>query len=528
VKRPGLSVALGYPNHPALAEGNLGFRAVSQLLASRGDIALESFFPSPPGGRVRTRPSGAKLTATDLVLISISYEGDTPQVPAMLDAGGLPPRAADRREGHPLVVGGGALVMINPEPLAAFFDLFLIGEAEAMLEAFLARLHALRGASRQELIGGLESLAFALAPGRRGHRLWVAGPQGLRADRIESIHDEAARDPDEPLQPAPWDGFGSQASGARVGKGTPLGPAYLVELARGCPRSCRFCAASRIYAPLRECPADVILDHVDRRVEPGETVGLLALSAGDYRQMEQLSSSLRRRGLRMAISSLPPTFSRTEAAREFIRSGSRTLTIAPETGSDALRARIGKHLRNDRILESARMLAAAGLRRLRTYFIIGLPGEREEDIAEIGRLLGLLRRELAAGCVLTATVNAFVPKPRTPFQWASMAPEGLLRERARQLRAELPAGVKLRIKSFREARFQALVTRGDVAWGERLVKIGIEGVGLKKLLKEEGWDAAGLTGRVDPNGPLPWEYLLTPPIRRRLEEEWRRHGTVDL
>ena len=159
-------------------------------------------------------------------------------------------------------------------------------------------------------------------------------------------------------------------------------------------------------------------------------MGLLSLSAGDYTQLEALTKALLAMEVRLTIPSLPASFSREEVARNLIRSGATTLTVAPETGTDRLRALAGKPIGNGAILRCAEMLGRAGLRKLRTYFIVGLPFEEEADIEGIGDLLVRMRRRLPPRCALSATVNAFVPKPRTPFQWAPMAPHRLLRERA--------------------------------------------------------------------------------------------------
>jgi radical SAM superfamily enzyme YgiQ (UPF0313 family) len=195
--------------------------------------------------------------------------------------------------------------------------------------------------------------------------------------------------------------------------------------------------------------------------------------------------------------------------------------MAPETGSDQLRALVGKPLRNEAILRGIEQLGRAGVRRLRTYFIIGLPFEEEADVVAIGSLLQRISDSLGHACSLSATVNAFVPKPRTPFQWAPMAPLRTLRERARHVRQATPPGVRLRIKSFREARWQALISRGDAAWGERLIQMVRRGVRAEAILREEGATAEDLLGPIAPDCSLPWEDLMDQAERGNLLREWQ-------
>lgn len=498
-------IALGFPNRPAVAAGSLGFQIVAGRFAREPGIHLERFFLES-GGPVRTIPSGLPLSCVDLVLFSLSFEGDAQNIPAMLRSGGLPAFAHERRRGHPLVVAGGAWAMINPEPVASFFDLLLLGEAEALLPAFLPLWRRLHNGERGAALAELGQLPGALAPSRRRHRLWVGGPEGLAADHIVSpVGSEAGlADPDEPVRPVAWDGFGSEPSTAHLPGGE-----YIAELARGCPRRCRFCAATRIYAPLRESPARGLLARAREELRGGERVGLMGLSAGDYSELEELTTGLLDLGARLSISSLPAGFSRPAAAAALIASGNRTLTIAPETGSERLRRAVGKAVTNDQIVAAAGGLGEAGLRALRTYFIIGLPGETEDDVASIAALLRDLRGELPGGCRLSATVNAFVPKPRTPYQREPMAPQGLLQERARQLKRQVPRGVALRIKSFREARRQALIARGDWSWGARLAALGAGQGSLRGVLKGADPGMEALTGAIARDGMVPWGYLTT-------------------
>lgn len=526
-----MRVALGYANRAELAQSNLGFRITEAYLAARPGLRVERFslsshLPAASGAELRTEPSRLKLSAVDLILLSLSFEGDAPHLPGMLAAGGLPPLAADRGSGHPLVVAGGAAVMINPEPWAAFCDLFLVGEAEALLEGFFERWTELRGAGRGEQLLGLSRLPGALAPLLRRHRLW--GAPGLGPGEEASLRrgDLAGAGPEAPAETAvetvKWTGAAGEVSAARLPAAAAFPEALLIELARGCPRRCRFCVATRIYAPLRQRPAALLAQSALAGSQPGETVGLLSLSAGDHPGLGALAAELCAAGRRVTVSSLPATFAREEAVRAILASGTRTLTLAPETGSDRLRALAGKPLRNEAILEGVELLGRCGVPQLRAYFMIGLPFEEQEDLRALAALLGAMRVRLPAATHLTATINAFTPKPRTPFQWAPMAPAAYLEQAARRIVRDSPRGVPVRIKSLREARLHAALARGDARWGERMAAAARESRPLGQLLRAEGVRLEEMTGAVDPGTPLPWGYLTSPEEAAELQGEWQR------
>lgn len=527
-----MRVALGYPNRARLARSNLGFRIIEQRLSERAGYAVERFFLPARGeplraGGLRTEPSGSKLASVDLILLSIAFEGDAPHVPALLAAGGLPPRSSERSASHPLVIAGGAAVMINPEPLALFTDLLMVGEAEALLEPLLERWTQLRGAARAEMLAALASIPGALAPLLRLHQLWSAGGPVLRQGPSVSLRggarmpaDLPEAEADAPVETVKWAQASQQVSAARLPADSAFPNALLLELGRGCPRHCRFCVACRIYAPLRQRPAPLLIEEARRASAAGETVGLLSLSAGDHPQLAPLAQTLRDEGRRLAISSLPATFARREVVRALLESGARTLTIAPETGSDRLRALIGKPISNDAILRSVALLGAEGLPQLRAYFMIGLPFEGEADWRALTALLREMRGRLPAACRLSATVNAFVPMPRTPFQWAPMAPAGTLREAGRYLQRDAPRGVRVHLKSVRESREHAALVRGDAAWGERLLRMGGHGETMTAALRADGLRLDDLTGPIDHDARLPWAYLSDETESRALSREW--------
>jgi radical SAM superfamily enzyme YgiQ (UPF0313 family) len=525
-------LALGFANRRGLARNNLGYRIVERMLAQRAGVELELFHLPDAGAprrgeRLRTEPSGAPLTAFDLVLFSLSFEGDAPHIPALLEAGGLPAAADEREAGHPRVIAGGAAVMINPEPYAAFFDALLVGEAEAILPALLDTVARVRGAGHGEQLAALAALPGAVVPLLRTHGVWERRAGLLQGGGEISLRERSRAGLALPEAPAGGPVATRRAVGAGVGAARLPREAHfreslLLELARGCPRRCRFCVATRIYRPLREHPVADVVARARELGRPGETVGLLALSAGEYRGLEPLVAALGGLDFRLSIASLPPVFDRPAALAELVRRGAGTLTLAPEAGTDRLRALAGKPFRNAAILDTVSAIGASGVRRVKAYFILGLPFETDEDVGGIVSLLAAMRERLPRGVALGATVNPFVPQPRTPFQWAPMAGARALQESARRLTREAPRGVRLRVKSLREARRHAALVRGDARWGGRLLRAVREGRPLAQVLEGEGLGFEDWTGPIAADAPLPWGYLSDGDETAELANEWER------
>lgn len=533
-----MRVALGFANRAGLARNNLGFRIVEQLLTSRSDVELAGFYlPETglprPGERLRTLPFGAPLAAFDLILFSLSFEGDAPHIPALLEAGGVPALAEAREAGHPWVVAGGAAVMINPEPIAAFFDALLIGEAEALVPALLEAARAARGAGRAAGLAALASIPGAVVPLLREHRLWSIREGRLCEGERHSLRGTAATRLALPELPADSPVATILApegavAAARLPPEAHFRETLLLELARGCPRRCRFCVATRLYHPLRERPVPALIAQARACGAAGETIGLLALSAGDFRGLEELVAGLGALDFRLSIASLPAVFDRPAALAELVRRGASTLTLAPEAGTNRLRALCGKPFRNEAILETVSAIGASGVRRVKAYFLMGLPFETDADLEGIPELVRGMRERLPRAVSLAVTVNPFAPKPRTPFQWAPMAPPERLEAAARQLRRAMPRGVRLRVKSLREARRNAALTRGDARWGLRLARAWREGRPLAQILAREGTSFEDWTGPIEEGSALPWGYLLDAAEARSLRAEWSRaRGEAD-
>jgi len=431
----GLSVCLVYPNTYPVAMANLGFQAVFRILSEDPRVACDrAFLPDgDAAGWPRTLRSFEQERPVgdfDVVAFSISFETDYLNVLQCLRLAGIPWRSRQRGARAPLVVAGGPATFLNPEPLAEFVDLFLIGEAEEMLGEFVDRVLAVYD-ERGDLVG----VRYDGAGDRRVVRRFVADLDRF-ATNSEVLAPEAV-----------------------------FGDMYLVETSRGCEWGCRFCAAGFMYRPVRYRSLRTLRDSVARGLEARSTIGLVGAEMASLPGVSALCQDIAAAGGRPSPSSLKADVITPALAAALGRGGNRSVTVAPEAGSERMRRVINKNLTEPEILRAAEWLVGAGVESLKLYFMVGLPTETAADVAGIVALTASVRARLAGARVgrVLVSINPFVPKPWTPFQWDPMEAIPPLRAKLAALGRELAAlgGVDVEIESPREAYLQTLLSRGD-------------------------------------------------------------------
>jgi len=511
-----LAFALVYPNAWAVGMANLGVHAVYRLLNEPADALCErAFLPAGEGDPV-TVESGRPLSDFDVVAFSLSFEEDYVRIPELLARAGVPVRAAARGAGFPLVVAGGIAVQINPEPVAPFFDALLVGEAEPLLPPFLDALRTAREAppAREELLDALARLPGVYVPSRyevsyaptKGGDGWVTRFEPLRGapPRVRRL----------------WATDVRGRATARVVE-TPdarFGDLHLVEVARGCLWGCRFCAAGFVQRPYREVSEEVLRAEAERGIARGQRIGLVGPDTSDHSSLRPLMASIAERGGAASPSSLRVDALDRELARRLAQGGERTVTLAPEAGTERLRRVLNKDFPDERVVEAAEAAFAEGLENVKLYFMCGLPTETAEDVEGIAALSRRVRDEVLLPWArrrgrmgrMTLSVNPFVPKPWTPFQWDGIAPRATLEAARRRLeRALRPLGIEVDFLSPREARLQAVLSRGDRRTAD-LIEAGWRDHGgqLGKALKAWGEDPAFYAERtVAADERLPWDFL---------------------
>lgn len=511
-----LSVCLVSPSRYQTGMSSLGFQTVYSLLSRTAGLVCERAFLPDREEVAEYRRSNTPMLSLesqrpladfDLIAFSTSFEPDYVNIPLILELARIPSWAAQRTVSDPLVVAGGAAFMINPEPAAAFLDLICIGEGELLIPALAAELLSRQPNGRHVMLKNLARLPGFYVPSlfeplyEDGHFAGFVHPDDVPAIIQRTCANLAEHAP---------------ASSVILTDDTEFGDMFLVEVSRGCPRGCRFCTSGFIYGAFRQHPYESILAAVESGLAHRQKIGLVGAAVSDYCDIGRLCSAIVEKGAKVSVSSLRIDRLDPEMVAALVACGHKTISLAPEGGSQRLRDLIRKNLNVEQILSACDMLISRDILNLKLYFIIGLPTESEDDLEELLRLVMAIRERIVARAranrrlgELTLSVNPFIPKPFTPFQWCGMEPLQSLERKVKFLESRLRpvANVHLKVESLKGCQLQALLSRGDRRCAPLLVEMS-RGASLKKAAKSCGIDVAQLVSRsLDLDAVQPWEIL---------------------
>ncbi len=520
-----ITVALVFPSQYAAGMTNLGFQSVYQLLNEMPQVVCERFFSlADKDEPIRSVENGRLLTEFDIIAFSVSFENDYFNVLELLHNAGIPLRSNKREDPHPLVIAGGVACFLNPEPIAQFIDLFLLGEAEILLPPFFKVLDL--SLNRHKLLNQLAVNVPGVYVPALYHPEYHLDGTLARVETDPTVPPQVERIISTDLSQ-----FTTQTT--IVSSETAFESPFLVEVGRGCPHGCRFCSAGYIYRPVRFRRVEQVKAALQKGKEAGGRVGLVSAAVSDHPDLQELCQFAAEQEIPLAFSSLRADAMTPDMAQALASGGIKTATIAPEAGSERMRRVIKKGITEADIISAAKNLTQAGILNLKLYFMIGLPTETMEDIEAIVTLVRQIKiaflhasRPLGRMGTIGVSINCFVPKPATPFQWAAMFPEATVKKRLRYIQKKLgkEPNITVRAESCRLAYYQALISRGDRRVGDLLEALVCRHNGhWRTALRETAFDVGFYTTRKrSMNELFPWDFIATHTPKAALYKEFQR------
>lgn len=527
----GQKVAIVYPNTYFVGMSNLGLHIIyEEINLCPASVCERIFLPEKKELEAYDKTKTPLMSVEtqrpmhqfDVVAFDVTFEMDYFHIPLMLRHGRVPIMGKDRTEFDPIVIAGGPCATFNPEPFADFIDAFIIGEGEGIVSRVLdiIRDGKMEGLDRHAILRQLANVSGVYVPSLyvpiysddgefKGYHIAEGAPKTIKR------HFEMLTSGGETVVATNYTEFGAM---------------YIIEVARGCGRHCRFCMAGYCFRVPRVRPLEILKEGVDRAEKLGKKVGLMGAAISDYPEVDELVTYIRSKDMRYSCASLRAD-SLTQAVVDGLAdSGQKTITIAPETGSERLRRVINKGISEEHLQNAATLSAKSGIQHMRLYIMIGLPTETDEDIEAIVGLAERTQAHMAeVGCKgrLTLSINPFIPKPFTPFQWMAMDNQKTVEKKLQYIKKALQKNrrIEVLVESPKEAYIQGVLARGDRRLGAVLAACAVDrgSKSFKAEMKAAGLDMDEMNYRERSFDEfLPWSHLDMGMDDGYLEMEWKR------
>jgi radical SAM superfamily enzyme YgiQ (UPF0313 family) len=507
-ENPLFGVSWFYPNTYAVGMSGLGFQLVWWLMDQDEEVVVKRGFTD-------MEESGA--AAGELFGFTVSWELDFINILAILAKHGIQALTKDRTDEDPLVFGGGPVLSANPEPYADFFDIVLLGDAEAVVPALLNAWKTTRKIkSRRARLEDLATIPGVYVPSLYSYT--YASKDGPIA-AIEPLFGAPAKIVKQLYMPPP----DYMASTKILSHDTAWGDTFLAEIVRSCPQECRFCLASFLTRPFRAISVNTIMATIDRGLEYTNKIGLLGPSVTEHPHFDELAARLiERPNIQISIASIRADTISDTVLQMLKALHQKSVTIAIESGSERLRAIMKKNLNEDEILNAVALIAASGLEKVKFYGMVGLPHETQADLDETVRLMQALKKT-HKNIRFVFGVSSFVPKAQTPYQWNGRMKD--CKARLEYIRKHLAkVGIEVRPESHNWSDIQGVLSRGDRRLTNPLMQVAKDGGALgawKKMFRENrdcpSFDYYAFR-EIPLSETLPWEHLTEAPKTEFLEK----------
>ncbi|MFW0884723.1 radical SAM protein [Candidatus Acidulodesulfobacterium sp. H_13] len=515
-----LNAVIVFPNYYGVAMSNLGFLRAYELINESGFISCDrAFLQDDTSKGIISIEKRRRLINYDLIFFSLSYENDFHNILFILDVEKIPFLSKNRNDSFPLIMAGGVIAFMNPEPVAPIFDILFIGEAEAIFPDFF---NDIEKKNKSEVIASGGKIKGIYVPSAYNFIFDKEKPNVLR--EIQNL-------PDFPKKiKRTWVDKDFASSSVITTEFSELGNMNMIEIERGCKRGCRFCSAGYIYLPLRESNQENVLSKIKslNKNDKAGFVGLGTMDSENIRKIMQFSLDSQKP---FSLSSIRFDCLDENNLDLIKETGIKTVTLGIETGSSKLKRLINKDIANDKIVGVLKNIVRKGIINIKSYFMFGLPYEEKQDIDETIELINAMQKEFVSSSKinkrigsLTVSFSPFVPKAWTPLQWENLEDPNILKRKANYILDNLRRlpNLNIKINTVKNAFMEAFFARGSRLSSDILIYSFKNRVNLKNAVKETGYNINDFIRKFDMDELLPWDIIDQGVTKKYLLKEYLR------